>query len=236
MLITEQAVHHALYKREDLPATKYQKPHFQPINIADADFSPSIKTSMLYSSYHQKHLEESTGSDSTVHNFQSSDINHKTTDLIESAVVNNYHNTDSFQLDDSGDKQISSENVSEIIDEEIDTQNVEQERGLLDHVDNSSINLDVLPNISNDSVENCVEDSPSKPDLIENDLINEEICEEEISNALKLPDLTEITPEKSNEAEFNTIGSFDLIRNESDSKNDTEEKEVTSNDYKSQER
>lgn len=233
-MITEQAVHHALYKREDLPATKYQKPHFQPINIADADFSPSIKTSMPYSSY-QKHLEDSAGSDSTVHNFQCSDINHKDTDLIESPVVNNYHKIDTILLDESEGKQISSENVSEIIDEEIDTQIVEQEGEVLDHLNNSSINLDVLPDNSSNSMDNCVEESQNKPDLIENELINEEICEDEISNGSKLPDLTEISQEKSTEIEFDKIGSFDLIRNESETKNGVEDKEVTA-EYVSEER
>ncbi|KAK6639918.1 hypothetical protein RUM43_008195 [Polyplax serrata] len=56
----EQAVRHALqhFKREDLPATKYQKPHFRPINMADADFAPCIETTMSYPAYHQKYTQE----------------------------------------------------------------------------------------------------------------------------------------------------------------------------------
>ena len=51
--VSEQAVRHALqhFKREDLPATKYQKPHFKPIKIADADFGLCLETTMSYPTY-----------------------------------------------------------------------------------------------------------------------------------------------------------------------------------------
>lgn len=177
---------------------------------------------MPYSSYHRKHSEESTGSDSTTNSFVNSDINHKPADLIEPPALNNYHNpeVDSYQENE----QVLEERLIET--EEInDKQIVEPQRELLD-ID-SSINLDVVQD-SSDNVENCVEESQSKPDLIENDLVNEEICEEE-NNSLKLPDLTEISQEKSKEVEFDKIGNFDLIPNDTDSKNEIEDKEVASN-------
>lgn len=116
---------HALqhFKREDLPATKYQKPHFRPINIADADFGPCIETTMSYPTYHQKHPQESVNKIIKDDTMSNNNMNHEIKpsvlmDLNESTTVNSY---DSDEIDPNHCKD-SQENNSVLSSEVINNE------------------------------------------------------------------------------------------------------------------
>lgn len=227
--ISERAFHQENFKNEDLPAKKYQKPHFQPINMADADFGPSIVTTMSFHSRKesQDSTNSSTASDNVSFNCRFSDVTVNQTvisDLIKAPVVNNFQvKEDLNQVNNEfGSSNCLSSNADAVVEEpKMDkaVQEVEDVEGEL-----NSINVDVIPEENRENSINKIIESQTKPDLI-----GSECDTDEKDKILKLPDLTDVKKENCPENESDKIENLDLISNEKDMVEHTQ-KEVNDNE------
>lgn len=246
IFILEQAVRHSLhhFKHEDLPATKYQKPHFKPINIADADFAPCIETTMSYQTYHSKNSLEPI---SLLVDSEKTSNKHNLPSLRGSLTANTY-NVDEGDLYQSENflEKVAVKTVAPSIDEKkLDqnwVENAVSEKQIVGNlklsetchdeetnskdIKKNGVNIDVS-DFSREEVEsqNFPESQDNKPDLIENKLIYSNTVEE-VKGATKLPDLTEVNLEKP-KVETDMVESLDLIRNDKEFNETKEQPEKT---------